>query len=144
MSNWVKPTREVVDLFISMHEVHETIVMVVVVRTFGSIHWKHKVVTAKTVALGVLVTEYSSLQQFVVTVVDAGDDESRAECQLFVFIEEVVGVSVQDHAADWLEGEEVLRPDFGDIKGVKVAELLPSSRASRPLISMVAATPSLP
>ena len=42
-------------------------------------------------------------------------NKGRAEGQLLVLIEEVVGVLVQHHAANRLQGEQVLGPDLGHI-----------------------------
>lgn len=51
-------------------------------------------------------------------------DKGRAERQLLVFIEEVVGVLVEDHAANGLQREQVLWPDLGHIQRVKVELVL--------------------
>ena len=44
-----------------------------------------------------------------------GHNEGRTEGQLLILIEEVVGVLVQHHAANRLQGKQVLGPDLGHI-----------------------------
>ena len=46
-------------------------------------------------------------------------NEGWAEGQLLVLREEVVGVLVQNHPADRLQGEQVLGPDLGDIQRIE-------------------------
>lgn len=51
-------------------------------------------------------------------------DEGRAEGELLVLGEEVVGVLVQHHAAHRLQGEQLLGPDLGHVQGVEVVLVL--------------------
>ena len=53
-------------------------------------------------------------------------NQSRAVCHLLILIEEVVGVLVEHHAANRLQGEDVLRPGLGVIQRVKVKLVLVS------------------
>jgi hypothetical protein len=45
--------------------------------------------------------------------------ECGAESQLLILVEEVVGVPVEHHATHRLQGEHILRPHLGHVKGVK-------------------------
>ena len=51
-------------------------------------------------------------------------DKGGAEGQLLVLVEEVVGVLVKNHAADWLQWEQMLRPDLGHVQRGKVKLVL--------------------
>lgn len=51
-------------------------------------------------------------------------DKGGTEGQLLILVEEVVGVLVKNHAADWLQREQVLRPDLGHVQRVKVKLVL--------------------
>ncbi len=55
-------------LLISVHEVHDSIVVVVVVHVLGCIHWQHQVVGPQPIPLSVGVTEDTCLQHLVITV----------------------------------------------------------------------------
>ena len=55
-------------LLISVHEVHNTIMVVVVVHVLGCIHRQHQVVGSQPIPLCVSVTENTCLQHLVVTV----------------------------------------------------------------------------
>ena len=56
------------DLLISVHEVHDAIMVVVVMHILGCIHWQHQVVGPQPVTLCVSVTEDTSLKHLVITV----------------------------------------------------------------------------
>lgn len=58
-------------LLCAAHEIHEAIVVVVVVRALGGVDWQHEVVASQPVALRVLVGKDAGLQHLVVTVADA-------------------------------------------------------------------------
>ena len=58
-------------LLIAVHEVHEAVVVVVVVRALGRVDGQQQVVGAQAVALRVRVAEDARLQQLVVRVADA-------------------------------------------------------------------------
>ena len=120
MTRCIKARREVVYFLISVHHVHEAIVVVVVVGAFGGIGGQEEVVSPQTVTLGVLVGEDTGLQKFIVRVMDAGHHQSGAEGKLFVFQEEVIGVSVQHHAPHGVQRESIFRPNLGDIQGIKL------------------------
>jgi len=82
--------------FISVQKVHETVTMVVIMRTFGCIHGDLHVIWAEPVALCVCICKRSSLKHFVVGIVYSRNDGTRIECQHFVLIEEVVNILVQN------------------------------------------------
>lgn len=52
------------------------------------------------------------------------NNKARPKGNLLILIEEIVRVAVEDHAADRLQREEVLRPGLGDVEGVKVELVL--------------------
>jgi hypothetical protein len=54
-----------------VHEVHQAVVVVVVVRALGRVDGQHEVVAAEAVALRVLIGEDARLQQLVIGVADA-------------------------------------------------------------------------
>ncbi len=58
-------------LLVAVHEVHEAVVVVVVVRALGRVGGQHEVVGPQAVALRVRVREDARLQQLVVRVADA-------------------------------------------------------------------------
>lgn len=86
-----------------MSEIHEAFMVVVVVSTFWGVGRKEEVVRAEAVALCITVCKNAALQHFVVAVVDTRGHDSWGEGQLLVFIEEVVHILVQDHAAHRLQ-----------------------------------------
>lgn len=90
-------------LFVAVSEIHEALVVVVVVSTFRGVGGKEEVVRAEAVALCVAVCENAALQHLVVAVVDTRGHDARGEGQLLVFIEKVVDVLVEDHAAHRLQ-----------------------------------------
>ena len=51
---------------------------------------------------------------------DSRHNEGGAEGQLLILHEEVVGVAVEYHAAYRLQRESIFRPDFCDVKGIKL------------------------
>ncbi len=55
-------------LLISVHEVHDSIVVVVVVHILGCIHRQHQVVGSQPIPLGISVAEDTCLQHLVITV----------------------------------------------------------------------------
>ena len=57
-------------LLVSVHEVHDAIMVVVVVHVLGCIHGQHQVVGAQPIPLCVSVTEDTRLQHLVITVSD--------------------------------------------------------------------------
>ena len=59
------------DLLIAVHEVHEAVVVVVVVRALGRVNGQQQVVGPQAVALCVCVAEDARLQQLVVGVANA-------------------------------------------------------------------------
>lgn len=120
----VESRREIIDLFIALHEVHEAIVMVVMMRAFGCVRRQHQVIAAETMALRILIGKDASLQEFVVAVMNTGDDKGRTEGQLLVFLEEIIGIAVENHSSHRLKREQVLWPDLGDIQRVKIKLLL--------------------
>ena len=65
-----KKVGERAHLLVSVHEVHDTVVVVVVVHILGCIHWQHQVVGSQPIPLCVSVTEDTSLQHLVITVPD--------------------------------------------------------------------------
>ena len=58
-------------LLVAMHEIHEAVVVVVVVRALGRVGRQHQVVGPQAVALRVRVREDARLQQLVVRVANA-------------------------------------------------------------------------
>lgn len=58
-------------LLVTVHEVHEAVVVVVVVRALGRVGRQHQVVGPQAMALRVRVREDARLQQLVVRVADA-------------------------------------------------------------------------
>lgn len=71
------PAWEVVDLAVPVHEVHEAIMVVVVMSTLGGVHRQLEVVGAQPVTLCVSIAEYTRLQQLVVTVGDTCGNSSK-------------------------------------------------------------------
>lgn len=124
MTGRIKPRREVIHLLIPVHEVHEAIMVVIVVSTFWCIHRKHQVVWTKAVPLGVSIGENSRLEQLIIRIVDSRDDDCWAESNLFVFCKEVVNVLVQDHPSNRLQWDDILWPGLGDIEWVKIKFIL--------------------
>uniref|UniRef100_A0A0A9CT79 Cat1 n=1 Tax=Arundo donax TaxID=35708 RepID=A0A0A9CT79_ARUDO len=124
MTGRVKPRWEVVDLLIPVHEVHEAIMVVVVVSTFRCIHRKHQIVGAETVPLGISIGENSRLEQLIIRIVDSRDNNCWAESNLFILCKEVINVLVQHHPPNRLQGDDILWPGLGDIKWVKVKFIL--------------------
>lgn len=53
-------------LLIPMHKIHEAIMVIVVMRTLGSICRKHQIIWSKTMPLCIRVGEDSSLQQLII------------------------------------------------------------------------------
>lgn len=74
--DWVKARGEVVDLLISVHEVHGAIMVVVVVRTLGGVDRKHEVIRSQPVSLCISIAEDSGLEHFVITVSNACNQET--------------------------------------------------------------------
>lgn len=107
-----------------MHEVHCTIIVIVVMSTFGSINRKLKIVHTDTVSVSVTVGKEASLEHLVVRVVDTRDNMGRVHGKLFILSEKVVDVLVEDHATNWLQRDEVLRPNRRSVKYVKVKFVL--------------------
>jgi hypothetical protein len=101
-------------------EIHAAFVVVVVMGALGSIGRQEQVVRAETMALSVTVCKNAALQHLVVAVVDSRRHNSWGECKLLVLVEEVVQILVQHHASHWLQGEQLLGPDFGGVHGVEV------------------------
>jgi len=66
MTNLVIPRREVVNLLVPVHEIHESLMVVVVVSTFWSIDWQLKVVWSKTVSLSIGIGEDTGLKQLII------------------------------------------------------------------------------
>lgn len=62
------PESKYAHLLISVHEVHNTIMMVVVVHVLGCIHRQHQVVGSQPIPLCVSITEDTCLQHLVITV----------------------------------------------------------------------------
>jgi hypothetical protein len=62
------PGWEVVHLLVTMHEVHEPLMVVVVVLALWGIHGQQQVVGAQAMTLSVCIGEDASLQQLVITV----------------------------------------------------------------------------
>ena len=63
-----EPNPSMTHLLISVHEVHDSIMVVVVVHVLGCIHRQHEVVGPQPIPLGVSVTEDTCLQHLVITV----------------------------------------------------------------------------
>ena len=103
-----------------MHEIHETIMVIVVMGTLRGISRKLQIIWSKSVSLGISIGEYASLKQFIIGVVYTRYNNGRAKCKLFILGKEVINVLIQDHAANRLEGQNVLGPGLSNIKGVKV------------------------
>eukprot|EP00878_Enallax_costatus_P034717 GHUV01038535.1.p1 GENE.GHUV01038535.1~~GHUV01038535.1.p1 ORF type:complete len:177 (+),score=26.65 GHUV01038535.1:208-738(+) len=78
------PAWEVVDLLVPVHEVHEAIVVVVVMRTLGGVDRQLQVVGAQSVALCVSITEDTRLEQLVVTVCDTCSVPGRTAAMVSV------------------------------------------------------------
>ena len=103
-----------------MHEVHEPLMVIVVMSTFGCINWQLKVVRTKTVSLSVSIREDTRLKQLVVRVMYPRNNDSRAKGKLLILRKEVINVLVQHHTTNGLERQKILRPGLGDIEWVKV------------------------
>jgi hypothetical protein len=71
--------RGVAHLFVPDHEVHEAVVVVVVVGRLGGVGGQHEVVGTQPVALRISVGEDARLQEFVVGVADARNNQGWAE-----------------------------------------------------------------
>ena len=69
--------------------------------------------------LGVEIRMVAALQQRIVAGVDAGDHVHRAERDLLGLGEEVVGVAVEDHAADLAHRHELLGDELGRVEDVE-------------------------
>ena len=65
------PSTHPTHLLGALHDVHEAVVVVVVVRALGGVDRQQQVVAPQAVPLGVLVGEDAGLQQLVITVVHA-------------------------------------------------------------------------
>ena len=114
----------IIYLFIPVHEIHETFMVIVVMGTLGCIGRDLQIIGTKSVSLAIGIGEYPSLKQFVIGVVNARYNNGRAKCKLFVLGKEVVYVLIQDHATNRLEGQNILRPDLSYIKWVKIKSVL--------------------
>lgn len=113
-------------LFIPMHEVHEAIMVVIMMGALGGIGRQHQVVGAEAMPLGVAIGESPALEHLVIGEVDPRHDDRGVEGELLVLREEVVDVLVKDHPPHWLQGEDVLRPRQRDVERVKVKLVLVS------------------
>ena len=80
-------------------------------------------VDADAVVLRVAVEEHAELQERVGGVLDTRDHGAGREGGLLDVAVVVLGVLVEDQAAELLHGEEVAGPDLGDVEGVET-ELL--------------------
>lgn len=100
--------------------------------------WDLVQVDADAVVLRVSVEEHTKLQQRIRTVFDTGDHAAGRECCLLDISVEILGILVQDHAAEVMHlilsvhqlhlfrrfflgayGELISGPDFGNIERVK-------------------------
>mmetsp|Transcript_6285 Transcript_6285/g.18968 ORF Transcript_6285/g.18968 Transcript_6285/m.18968 type:complete len:240 (+) Transcript_6285:317-1036(+) len=116
----------VVDFVLTVHEVHCTVVVVVVVSISRSVDRQHEVVSSNSIPLCVCVGEQTGLQQFVLRIRDSWDHEGGAEGNLFVLQELVVNVLVENDATNFHQGPPVLRPDLGSVQRVKLIVVLGS------------------
>lgn len=107
-------------LLIPVHEIHQSLMVIVVMSRLGSINWELQIVWAKSVPLSISIWEDSSLEQLIIWIVDTRDDKGRAECKLFILCKEVVDVSIQNQTANWLQGKNILGPSLSYIKWIKI------------------------
>ena len=90
-------------------------------------HWATRPVDRQLVKIGsaearqlrVQIGEQASLQQRVVAEVDAGNDMSGMEGDLLGFSKEVVRITIQNHLADGLQGDEFFRNQLGRVENVE-------------------------
>lgn len=111
-------------LLIPVHEIHGSIIVIVVMSTFRCIHRQHQVIRPQSMPLRVIVSESPTLEHLVIRVVDSGHHECRRESELLIFCEEVIDVPIQDHATNGLKRDQVLWPDLGNIQRVKIKLIL--------------------
>lgn len=65
-------------LLISVHEVHDRVMVVVVMHILGCIHRQHQVVGSQPVSLCVSITEDAGLQHLVITVTNTCNNTPRS------------------------------------------------------------------
>jgi len=107
-----------------MHKVHNTIVLIVMVSTFGSINRKHHVVSPKPVSLSITICKDTALEELVIRVIDPRNHHTRAKSKLLVLSKEVVDIPIEHQAAYWLQGHQVLRPNLCHVKWIEVIFVL--------------------
>jgi hypothetical protein len=111
-------------LLIPVHEIHGTLMVIVVMSTFGSINRELKIVWSETVPVSIRVGKDATLKHPIIRVVDARNHMGRVKRKLFILCKEVVDVPVQHQPPNWNQRQNVLRPDFGRVKWVKVKLVL--------------------
>lgn len=107
-------------LFVSVHEIHGPIIVIVVHGTLGSIRRQLQIVGTKPVPLSIRVGENPGLQQLIVGIIDSGHHNRRAKRQLLVLVEEIVDVLVQNQATHRLHRHQILRPRLRHVKRVEI------------------------
>ncbi|MFS7959977.1 hypothetical protein Hanom_Chr08g00697461 [Helianthus anomalus] len=111
-------------LLISVHEIHESIIVIIMMSTLRSICRKLQIVRSKTVSLSVRIRENTGLQQLIIRIIDPRNNDSRTKRQLFILSKEVVNILVQNQTTHRLQRKDILRPGLGNIKRVKVEPIL--------------------
>jgi len=94
--------------------------VIVVMGALRRISRNLQIIGTKSVSLTIGIGEDPSLKQFIIGIVYTRYNNGRAKCKLFVLGKEVIYVLIQDHAANGLEGQNILRPDLSYVKWVKV------------------------
>jgi len=104
---------------------HGAIALLVVDRAAGTVDREMLVVGAHTVELGVVVGKEAALEELVRGVAKTGDDVGGGEGGLLGFGVVVLDVAIELHDTNRVEGEVLVGPDLGGVKGTPASALLP-------------------
>src|SRR5262249_20370910 len=99
-------------------ESHLAILVIVMHRALGSVHWQRLVVSAEAMAMSVRVSEDAGLQHLVGRKTDAGNYITWLERRLFDFGEVIIWIAVQFHNSDVHHRIVGVRPDFSQVKRI--------------------------
>jgi hypothetical protein len=120
----LEAVRPVVDSALSDSMAHGTVAVLVHDRADGLVDGQLLPVGTETAELSVGVGEVAALQQRVVGESNTGDDVTSAEGDLLGLGEVLVDVAVQFVLTHVVDGNQLLWPDLGGIKGIELELVL--------------------